>query len=53
MDNAKDKKIKQLIERISILKNISREQAKLFLSALETYCELIINYTLNNMDGQK
>lgn len=53
MDNTKDKKRIQLIEKISNIKNISREQAKLFLNALETYCELIINYTLNNKDEQE
>ena len=36
------------MEKISRVKNISMEQAKELLATLETYCELIINYTLKN-----
>jgi hypothetical protein len=48
------KKIKehknQIIEKIKSIKNISMDQAKQLFDVLETYCELIINYTLINSD---
>ncbi len=34
------------------MKNIPLEQAELLLETLETFCELIIHYTLNNPDEQ-
>jgi hypothetical protein len=46
MELPKDEKKKQLIEKLSKIKNISLEKAKELLATLETYCELIINYTL-------
>jgi hypothetical protein len=48
MEETNNEKRKLNIERISRIKNISLEQAKELLATLETYCELIINYTLNN-----
>jgi hypothetical protein len=50
MEQTNDEKRKQIIEKISRLKKISLEQAKELLATLETYCELIINYTLKNPD---
>ena len=52
MDQAKQEKRKQLIEKISRLKNLPIEQAKHLLDSLETYCELIINYTLKQKNEQ-
>jgi hypothetical protein len=52
MDQAKHEKKKQLIEKISRLKNVPLEQAKHLLASLETYCELIINYTLKKKNEQ-
>jgi hypothetical protein len=52
MEQTNDKKRKQIIEKISRIKKISLEQAKELLATLETYCELIINYTLKNPDEQ-
>jgi hypothetical protein len=46
MEQKNDEKRKQIIEKISRIKNISLEKAKELLATLETYCELIINYTL-------
>jgi hypothetical protein len=46
MKQTNDEKTKQIIEKISRIKNISLEKATELLAALETYCELIINYTL-------
>jgi hypothetical protein len=48
MEQANNEKRKKLIEKISRIKNISLEQAKELLATLETYCELIINYTMKN-----
>ncbi len=48
-EKIKDKK-KQIIEKLSKLKNISLNQAKELFENLENYCELIINYTLKNTD---
>lgn len=45
-----NEKTKRIIEKISKIKNISMEQAKELHATLETYCELIINYTLKNPD---
>jgi hypothetical protein len=50
MEQTSDEKRKQIIEKISRIKKISQEQAKELLATLETYCELIINYTLKNPD---
>ena len=37
------------IEKIKKLKpNVTDEEAKQLLETLETYCELVINYTLKN-----
>jgi hypothetical protein len=52
MEQTNDEKRKQIIEKISRIKKISLEQAKELLATLETYCELIINYTLKNPDEQ-
>jgi hypothetical protein len=52
MEQTNDEKRKQIIEKISSIKNISESQAKEFLETLETYCELIIHYTLKNTDEQ-
>ena len=52
MEQTSDEKRKQIIEKISRIKKISLEQAKELLATLETYCELIINYTLKNPDEQ-
>jgi hypothetical protein len=41
---------KQIIEKIKSIKNISLDQAKQLFDVLETYCELIINYTIRNSD---
>ena len=48
MEQANNEKRKKLIEKISRIKNISLEQAMELLATLETYCELIINYTMKN-----
>jgi hypothetical protein len=48
MEQANNEKRKKLIKKISRIKNISLEQAKELLATLETYCELIINYTMKN-----
>lgn len=52
MDNSNEEKRKLLIEKLRKIKNIPLEQAKQLLETLETYCELIIHYTLNNPDEQ-
>jgi hypothetical protein len=52
MENSKEEKRKLLIEKLRKIKNIPLEQAKQLLETLETYCELIIYYTLNNPDEQ-
>lgn len=52
MELTKDEKKKQLIEKLSKIKNISTDQAIQLISALETYCELIINYTLKKSNEQ-
>jgi hypothetical protein len=52
MNQTNDEKRKLIIEKISRLKKISLKQAKEFLVTLETYCELIINYTLKDSDEQ-
>lgn len=52
MDKSNEEKRKLLIEKLRKIKNIPLEQAKQLLETLETYCELIINYTLNNPDEQ-
>ncbi|MFN5785172.1 MAG: hypothetical protein ACK457_04340 [Flavobacteriia bacterium] len=48
----KSKKKDQIIQRLKSIKNISIDQAKQLFDNLETYCELIINYTLKNTDEQ-
>jgi hypothetical protein len=45
-------KRQQIIEKLKNIKNISIDQAKQLFDVLETYCELIINYTLKNTDEQ-
>jgi hypothetical protein len=40
----------QIIEKLRTIKNISLDQAAYLYDVLETYCELIINYTLRNPD---
>jgi len=50
MEQTNDEKRKEIIEKIIRLKNFSLEQAKELLATWETYCELIINYTLKNPD---
>jgi hypothetical protein len=52
MEQKNDEKRKQIIEKISRIKNISLEKAKELLATLETYCELIINYTLKKSNEQ-
>ena len=49
MEQIEEKK-KRIIEKLKNLKNISMDQAKQLFDVLETYCELIINYTLRNSD---
>jgi hypothetical protein len=53
MEPTNDEKRKLIIEKISRVKNISLKQAKELLNTLETYCELIINYTLKNPNEQQ
>lgn len=48
MNQENNEKTKKIIEKISKIKNITIEQAKELYATLETYCELIINYTLKN-----
>jgi hypothetical protein len=39
----------EILEKIKILRpHMSNDEAKHFLETLETYCELVINYTLKN-----
>jgi hypothetical protein len=39
----------EILEKIKILRpHMSNEEAKHLLETLETYCELVINYTLKN-----
>lgn len=52
MDNTNEEKRKLRIEKLRKMKNIPLEQAELLLETLETFCELIIHYTLNNPDEQ-
>jgi hypothetical protein len=52
MEQTIDEKRKQIIEKIIKIKKISFEKAKELLTSLETYCELIINYTLKETDEQ-
>jgi hypothetical protein len=41
----------EIIEKIKRLRpNLSEEEAKQYLETLETYCELIINYTMKHGD---
>jgi hypothetical protein len=49
MEEFEEKK-KRIIEKLKSIKNISMDQAKILFDVLETYCELIINYTLRNSD---
>jgi hypothetical protein len=44
----------EIIEKIKrLLPNLCEEEAKQYLETLETYCELVINYTLKNGDDVK
>jgi hypothetical protein len=52
MEQTNEEKRKLLIEKLRKIKKIPFEQAKQLLETLETYCELIIHYTLNNLDEQ-
>jgi hypothetical protein len=47
-NNIETKKI--IIEKLSKSKNISLEEANKLYENLENYCELIINYTLKNIN---
>ena len=39
----------EIIEKIKRLRpNLSEEEAKQYLETLETYCELVINYTMKH-----
>ena len=39
----------EILEKIKIVRpHMSNEEAKQLLETLETYCELVINYTLKN-----
>jgi hypothetical protein len=39
----------EILEKIKIVRpHMSNEEAKHLLETLETYCELVINYTLKN-----
>lgn len=51
MEQIEEKK-KQIIEKLKTIKNISLDQAKHLFDVLETYCELIINYTLRQPNEQ-
>jgi hypothetical protein len=51
MEQVEEKK-NQIIEKLKTIKNISLDQASYLFDVLETYCELIINYTLRNPDEQ-
>jgi hypothetical protein len=46
MEEANNEKREKIIEKIRRKKDITIEKAKELLATLETYCELIINYTL-------
>lgn len=46
MDLSKEERKKRLIEKISKQKKMTIEQATEYLAVLETYCELVIKYTL-------
>ena len=47
-----EEKKKQIIEKLKTIKTISLDQAKQLFDVLETYCELIINYTLRQPNEQ-
>jgi hypothetical protein len=53
MENKYEIKKKLIIEKLSKTKNITIDQAKELFATLETYCELIINYTLKNSNERK
>jgi hypothetical protein len=44
---------KLIIQKLSKLKNISLDQAKQLIETLENYCELIINYTIKNLNERE
>ena len=44
----------EILEKIKILRpHMSNEKAKQLLETLETYCELVINYTLKNGESDE